>query len=169
MDESVRLADLLVGLSLISDHGLGLPPDDAVRTCLVGTALARELDLDEREVADVFYDALLEHIGCMGYAHETARVWGDDLAANRAAQRTNFADPRELFTAYLSTLLRDVQGRERVQVATRFFTCGAPHGALQPDFLPNQITKPTATRRSGGCPFFDDAAAREGGSGRLLR
>ena len=124
MDESVRLADLLVGLSLISDHGLGLPPDDAVRSCLVGTALARELDLDEREVADVFYDALLEHIGCMGYAHETARVWGDDLAANRAAQRTNFADPTELFTAYLSTLLRDVQGRERVQVATRFFTCG---------------------------------------------
>lgn len=124
MDEGVRLADVLVGLSLISDHGLGLPPDDAVRSCVVATALARKLGLDEREVSDVFYDALLEHIGCMGYAHETARVWGDDLAANRAAQRTNFADPKELFTAYLPTLLQDVDGPERVRVAARFFTRG---------------------------------------------
>jgi len=124
VDEGIRLADVLAGLSLISDHGLGLPPDDAVRSCLVATALARKLDLHESEVADVFYDALLEHIGCMGYAHETAQVWGDDLAANRAAQRTNFADPKELFTAYLPTLLRDVEGRERVQVAAHFFTRG---------------------------------------------
>ena len=124
MDQSVRLADVLVGLSLISDHGLGLPPDDAVRSCLVATALARKLDLHESDVADVFYDALLEHVGCMGYAHETALVWGDDLAANRAAQRTNFADPRELFTAYLPALLRDVEGLERMHVAARFFTRG---------------------------------------------
>jgi HD-GYP domain-containing protein (c-di-GMP phosphodiesterase class II) len=90
----------------------------------VATALARKLELHESEVADVFYDALLEHVGCMGYAHETALVWGDDLAANRAAQQTNFADPRELFTAYLPALLRDVEGRERVLVAARFFTRG---------------------------------------------
>jgi HD-GYP domain-containing protein (c-di-GMP phosphodiesterase class II) len=124
VNEGVRLADLLAGISLISDHGLGLPPDDAVRSCLVATALARKLDLHESEVADVFYDALLEHIGCMGYAHETTLVWGDDLAANRAAQRTNFADPKELFTAYLPTLLRGAEGWERAWVAARFFTRG---------------------------------------------
>ena len=38
VSDGVRLADLLAGLSLISDHGLGLP-DDAVRSCLVATAL----------------------------------------------------------------------------------------------------------------------------------
>ena len=124
MDDGVRLADLLTGLSLISDHGLGLPPDDAVRSCLVATELARKLDLHESEVGEVFYDALLEHVGCMGYAHETALVWGDDLAANRAAQQTNFADPKELFTVYLPTLLRGVEGWERAQVAARFFTRG---------------------------------------------
>jgi HD-GYP domain-containing protein (c-di-GMP phosphodiesterase class II) len=120
----VRLADLLAGLSLISDHELGLSPDDAVRSCLVATALARKLDLHEREVAEVFYDSLFEHVGCLGYAHETYRVWGDDLAANRAAQRTNFADPKELFTTYLPTLLRDVDGWDRPRVAARFVTQG---------------------------------------------
>ncbi|MGH3004548.1 MAG: HD domain-containing phosphohydrolase [Gaiellaceae bacterium] len=124
MNDGVRLADLLAGLSLISDHGLGLPPDDAVRSCLVATALARKLELHESEVADVFYDALLEHVGCTGYAHETYLVWSDDLAANRAAQRTNFADPKELFTTYLPSLLREVDGRERARIAARFLTKG---------------------------------------------
>ena len=124
MSADARLADLLAGLSLISDLGMGLPPDDAVRSCLVATALARTLGLHEREVADVFYDALLQHIGCTGYAHETYLVWGDDLAANRAAQRTNFADTRELLTVYLPTLLRDADGWDRARVAVRFLTQG---------------------------------------------
>jgi hypothetical protein len=63
VSDGVRLADLLAGLSLISDHGLGLPPDDAVRSCLVATALARKLDLPDGQVAAVFYDSLFEHIG----------------------------------------------------------------------------------------------------------
>ena len=124
MNGDVRLADLLAGFSLISDHGLGLPPDDAVRSCLVATALARKLGLPEAEVGAVFYAALLEHIGCTGYAHETYLVWRDDLAANRAAQQTNFADAKELFTAYLPSLLRAVDGWQRAQVTARFFTSG---------------------------------------------
>ena len=124
MSDGIRLADLLAGLSLISDHGLGLPPDDAVRSCLLATALAHKLDLRDGEVADVFYDSLFEHVGCLGYAHESHLVWGDDVAANRAAQRTNFAAPKELFTAYLPTLLKDVEGWERAQVTARLFTKG---------------------------------------------
>ena len=124
VSDDIRLADLLAGLSLISDHGLGLPPDDAVRSCLVATALARKLDLGEAEVAAVFYDSLFEHIGCLGYAHESHLVWGDDVAANRAAQRTNFAAPKELFTAYLPSLLGDIEGWDRAQVAARLLTKG---------------------------------------------
>jgi HD-GYP domain-containing protein (c-di-GMP phosphodiesterase class II) len=124
VDDRVRLADLLAGLSLISDHGLGLPPDDAVRSCLVATALARKLGLADGEVSAVFYTSLLEHVGCTGYAHETYLVWSDDVAANRAAQRTNFADSKELFTAYLPTLLRDADRSERARIAARFLTKG---------------------------------------------
>jgi hypothetical protein len=90
MPAGLRLADLLAGVSLASDLGLGLPPEDAVRSCLVGIALGRALELDETDVADVFYVSLLQHIGCTGYAHETYLVWHDDIAANRAAsERTS--------------------------------------------------------------------------------
>ena len=124
MNDDVRLADLLAGLSLISDMGLGLPPENAMRSCLVGTALARAINLDEAEVADVFYTSLLQHIGCTGYAHETYLVWTDDIAANRAARRTNFADPKDLFKAYLPTLTQGMTARQRARVAANFFTKG---------------------------------------------
>jgi hypothetical protein len=42
----------------VSDLSLGLPPEDAMRSCLVGTALAQELGVPEQEVADVFYVSL---------------------------------------------------------------------------------------------------------------
>jgi HD-GYP domain-containing protein (c-di-GMP phosphodiesterase class II) len=106
MNDGVRLADLLSGLSFVSDMGLGLPPEDALRCCLVGTALARKLNLSETEVADVFYTSLLQHIGCTGYAHESYLVWGDDIAANRAAQRTDFTHITDIYTTYLLTLTK---------------------------------------------------------------
>jgi HD-GYP domain-containing protein (c-di-GMP phosphodiesterase class II) len=124
LNDDVRLADLLAGLSLISDMGLGLPPENAVRSCLVGTALARKVDLDETEVADVFYASLLQHIGCTGYAHETYLVWLDDIAANRAARRTNFADPKDLFKSYLPTLTQGMSSGQRARVAANFLTKG---------------------------------------------
>ncbi|MDQ3673514.1 MAG: HD domain-containing protein [Gemmatimonadota bacterium] len=124
MNDDVRLADLLAGLSLISDMGLGLPPENAMRSCLIGAALARKIDLHEKEVADVFYTSLFQHIGCTGYAHETYLVWIDDIAANRAARRTNFADPKDLFMSYLPTLTRGMSARQRARVAANFFTKG---------------------------------------------
>ena len=44
LNDGFRLADLLSGLSFVSDMGLGLPPEDAMRCCLVGTALVRQFD-----------------------------------------------------------------------------------------------------------------------------
>ncbi|MGH2735773.1 MAG: HD domain-containing phosphohydrolase [Actinomycetota bacterium] len=124
MKGDVRLVDLLAGLSLVSDLGLGLPPENAMRSCLVGTALARKIGLDETEVAEVFYTSLLQHIGCAGYAHEAHLVWIDDIAANRAARRTNFADPKDLFKSYLPTLTQGMSPRQRARVAANFFTRG---------------------------------------------
>ncbi len=55
-----------------------------MRRCVIATALARRLGLEEAEVADVYYTALLEHIGCTGFAHETSLAYGDELAVNAA-------------------------------------------------------------------------------------
>jgi HD-GYP domain-containing protein (c-di-GMP phosphodiesterase class II) len=124
LNDDIRLADLLAGLSLISDLGLGLPPENAMRSCLIGAALARRVGLDEKDVADVFYTSLFQHIGCTGYAHESYLVWVDDIAANRAARRTNFADQKDLIVSYLPTLTKGMSTRQRARVAANFFTKG---------------------------------------------
>src|SRR5712692_3700772 len=70
--QSLRLADVLAGLSLIADLGVGNEPEKAMRTCLLAVSLAEQLGLGEEERRDVYYAALLEHAGCTGGAHEAA-------------------------------------------------------------------------------------------------
>jgi HD-GYP domain-containing protein (c-di-GMP phosphodiesterase class II) len=101
-----RLADLLAGLSVACDVGFGLPPEEAMRSCLVATALARKMGLGEDVVSDTFYTALLLHVGCTGFAHETAALFGDELAVLGAVARTNVADPREIVTKVLPAAMR---------------------------------------------------------------
>lgn len=62
-----------------------------------------------------FYTALLHHVGCAGYAHETAQLFGDELVANMAAARTDPASLRDLVATFLPTL---TQGRPPVDRAT---------------------------------------------------
>jgi HD-GYP domain-containing protein (c-di-GMP phosphodiesterase class II) len=116
----LRLAGLLAGLSLAADLGMGDEPEKAVRTCLVAVALARRLGLAEEDVADVYYTALLQHVGCTGGAHDLADVFGDDLAANHAGDLTNFADPRDILRTWLREIAPDAGavGRLRVLAAT---------------------------------------------------
>ena len=87
MGSRLRLADLLAGLSIVVDLGYGLPMETAMRSCVVGTDLARRMGLSEREAADVFYVSLLLHVGCLAYSHETAAWFGDDAAVHRAVVR----------------------------------------------------------------------------------
>jgi HD-GYP domain-containing protein (c-di-GMP phosphodiesterase class II) len=103
---TLRLADLLAGLSVACDLGFGLPPEEAMRSCLVATALARKMDLGEDVVSDTFYTALLLHVGCTGFAHETSTLFGDELVVLGAVARTNVADPREIVTKVLPAAMR---------------------------------------------------------------
>lgn len=80
-----------------SRYGIRPSGGHAIRSCLVGVALARELDLDDLEVADTFYTSMLVHVGCVAFSHEMSAAFGDELSANRAGARTNFADPRDIF------------------------------------------------------------------------
>ena len=90
-----RLADLLAGLSRLADDGFGLPVGSAARSCLLATRLAQSLDLPAADVQACFYTGLLHHVGCVGHAHETAQLFGDDLAANVAAGRTDSVSARD--------------------------------------------------------------------------
>ena len=93
--EEVRLVELLAALSIATDLGMGQAPEKAVRACLVATHLARTLDLPERDVQDVYYCTLMQHLGCTAPAHEVAYLFGDDLGILQRAERTDESKPRE--------------------------------------------------------------------------
>lgn len=76
--------------------GMGQPPEDAIRACLLATSLARRMELSENDVGDVYYATLLQHVGCTAYAHETAALLGgDDVRVRASGARIDFANPRE--------------------------------------------------------------------------
>jgi hypothetical protein len=62
-----------------------------MRSCAVGTGLARRIGLSAQQAADVVYVSLLLHLGCLAYSHETTVWFGDDAAVQRAVVRTSTA------------------------------------------------------------------------------
>jgi HD-GYP domain-containing protein (c-di-GMP phosphodiesterase class II) len=116
VSDRLRLADLLGGLSIAADLGFALPPEEAMRSCLIATGLARQLELAEAEVADTFYTALLMHVGCSALSHETAIAFGDDRALMSAVAKTNVADPADIVATLLPELTRAMSPAERSKV-----------------------------------------------------
>ena len=114
--ESLRLAELLVGLSLVADVGMGLDPGESARACLIATRLADELDAPDPSA--VYYTTLLQHVGCTAYAHEAAALLGgDEIAVKSAALRTDFNRPREILTGYLPHLAPEAGALARLRAA----------------------------------------------------
>jgi hypothetical protein len=101
--EQIRLADLLAALSVATDLGNGQEPEKAIRACLVATELARRTGEPEARVSDVYYTALLRHLGCTATAHEESYVGGDELVSRPSAERADFGNPREVFALVLQT------------------------------------------------------------------
>ncbi|MGH2393903.1 MAG: HD-GYP domain-containing protein, partial [Candidatus Limnocylindria bacterium] len=147
MGPPLRLADLLGGLSIVSDMGYGLPVETAMRACLVGTALARRMDFTEEEVGHVFYVSLLLHVGCIAFSHETAVAFGDDLAVNRAAIRTNLTEVRQVFTVLIPEMTRGMQAGARLKSAATMTTRGHAF-SLAHDLASCEVAR-TVARRIG--------------------
>jgi HD-GYP domain-containing protein (c-di-GMP phosphodiesterase class II) len=124
----LRLADLLGSLSIAADLGFRLPPEEAMRSCLIGTALARERGLAEDVVADCFYTTLLMHLGCSALSHESNLAFGDDRRMMAAIAKTNVADPGDLAATFLPEMTRGLSPAERARIEHYTFTHGAEFG-----------------------------------------
>jgi hypothetical protein len=90
----VRLAELLGVLSLVSDLGMGLPMDHALRQCLIAMRLADRLGLDAEGRTCVFRAGLLAWVGCHVDAYEQAKWFGDDHAIKPRARDVDFSSTR---------------------------------------------------------------------------
>jgi HD-GYP domain-containing protein (c-di-GMP phosphodiesterase class II) len=145
MPARLRLADLLAGLSVASDLGFGLPPETAMRSCLLATGLARKLDLPEDEVGDTFYASLLFHVGCPAYSHETAALFGNELTLSGAVAKTNIADPGDIAATLIPEVTRGLPPGGRDELAGRLVRHGPTFGRLF-DIASCEVASATARR-----------------------
>ena len=107
----VRRAEVLAALSISIDLGLGLPMEHVLRSSLVASMLADELDLDADQRACVYYTNLVLWIGCHADSHEFSHWFGDDLAMRRGSYDLDWRG-----LPYLSYLLQHTgSGRPAAQ------------------------------------------------------
>jgi HD-GYP domain-containing protein (c-di-GMP phosphodiesterase class II) len=122
-------------MSVATDLAMGLPAGHAIRACLAATRLARRLNLGDRDVAAVYYTALLRYVGCTAFSHEEAQLAGDDVAARRLGAAVDFTRPREALafmlritsgspaTARLRTLMGGITGGSAFNAALKTANC----------------------------------------------
>lgn len=128
MPERLRLADILGGLSIVADLGYGLPPEEAMRSCLIATALARAMSLPESDVTVTFYAALLFHVGCSTFSHELSQIHGDEVDANSIAAKIDFSDPKEVITTFIPESTRGMDAVSRIKAGAVIATRGKDIG-----------------------------------------
>jgi len=74
------------------------------------------MDLSQRDVGDVYYATLLQHVGCTAYAHETAALFGgDDIAVRAGGAKIDFANPKEAVPFLLFELGKGATPLRRAQ------------------------------------------------------
>ena len=154
----LRCADLLTALSLISDLGMGNPPETAMRGCLIATSLARRLGLDDRSAADVYYTTLLRYVGCTAPAHEQAFLaGGDDIGLRARSAPIDSSRPGEAIKFMLLQSGRGVPPLERArQLANRIV-----HPRMEQQMKTADCEVASSTARRLGLPIGVQRALHE--------
>lgn len=121
-----RRVEVIAGLSVAIDLGLGQPAEHMLRSAVITCRLADRLGLDAGQRATAYYTSLLMWIGCNADSQEYARWFGDDIAARRESFLVDWAglpylrflvanvargEPVPRRVAVLGSLLRDARGQ----------------------------------------------------------
>lgn len=127
----IRLAEPVVALSGVGDLARTRGTGSAARSCFIGCRLARALDLPDEIVREVFYTALLQHVGCVGYAREAAAIFGGrDVEMNAAGSHTDFSNPLDMFRTFVPELSAGVDVLTRMRILTAALTKGVRLGPV---------------------------------------
>jgi HD-GYP domain-containing protein (c-di-GMP phosphodiesterase class II)/DNA-binding CsgD family transcriptional regulator len=110
-----RTLELLGGLSLVTDIGTGSPLEESLKRCLVAARLSKIIGCTDEEVSDVLYTALLQHLGCTAYAHEGARVWGDDVVTTRVSFLSDSGELADMWRIWVPAMAQ-ATGRSKARV-----------------------------------------------------
>jgi HD-GYP domain-containing protein (c-di-GMP phosphodiesterase class II) len=131
IEAQLRLAEPLAALSLVTDLGMGYPPESAIRATLLATLLAERLGVDEDERRNVYYASILRYVGCMSTAHEAAHsLGGDDIAVMNRMTLVDTERPGEVMPALLGMAGRDRPPLGRTRAVVDVMVHGKATGAM---------------------------------------
>jgi HD-GYP domain-containing protein (c-di-GMP phosphodiesterase class II)/DNA-binding CsgD family transcriptional regulator len=104
-ERGLGLAELLAAVSLATDLAHDVPAESALRDAVLAVELARLAGWSEPDLSDVFYLALLYHIGCTGAVAAQSRLGaGDDLNVRHWMSEADYADSPGLLRIAVSRL-----------------------------------------------------------------
>ena len=104
LDLDLSLADILSSLSFALDLTSGQPMGHAQRTCLIGTRIATELHLPEKDQKSLYCALLMKDAGCSSNAARMYEIFGsDDIAAKQMSKVTDWSNLIEA-TKYVAAM-----------------------------------------------------------------
>jgi HD-GYP domain-containing protein (c-di-GMP phosphodiesterase class II) len=125
-DGRIRVAELVAALSLATDLGLGQPFEHELGVCLAALELADRLGCSPEERVDVYYVALVVHVGCTPAAPDIASwVGGDEIRFQSGVQVLGPASEPTEDLPYLARHLADDRPLpERARLVAKMLTGG---------------------------------------------
>lgn len=135
-----RRVELLAGLSVAIDLGLGQPAEHMLRAALIACRLADRIGLTRSQRATVYYTTLLMWIGCHADSQEYARWFGDDIAVRHNAYLVDWTglpymrfllgnvargEPLSARLRVMATLFRDARGQLATMVHSHCMSAAA--------------------------------------------
>jgi len=101
----LRLSEVVSAMSYALDITEGQPEGHAVRTCMIGMRIAREIYLMPKQRSALYYALLLKDLGCSSNASKVTHLFGaDDRQAKCDLKTTNWSKS----TGRIGFVLRNV-------------------------------------------------------------
>jgi len=113
----LRLAEVVAALSLATDLGMGQPLEYALSVCVLSVRLGEALGLSESELHEVYYLALLCHIGCNAETYRMSDVFGDELALRTQFATVDSRHTSEVMGLVIRSILHANEGGSVVHLA----------------------------------------------------
>ncbi len=125
----LRLAELLATVSLASDLAHDVPAESALRDALLAVTLGRLAGWPDHQLSDVYYLALMYHVGCTGAVDAQSRLGGgDDIAVRRWMSELDFTDKPDVMRVSLTKLARRWGPADWAHGMATFMTLGKSVG-----------------------------------------
>jgi len=109
-EHSPSLAEIISALSLALDLTEGAVPGHALRCCLLGMRLGRELGFSDAALADLYHALLLKDVGCSSNSARMCQIigGGDDRAVKSGVKLEDWTKPHRPSLSALRLLWNNV-------------------------------------------------------------